>query len=77
MGLARYLYLLLLCQNCYILNWYFLLETTHDIVMLDHNVFCITQKRNSNIFFLNVTNVGTMYFVSEIINDYNYTEPMW
>ena len=44
----------LLCQNCYILNWYFLQETTHDIVMLDHNVFCITQKRKS-LVFLNVT----------------------
>ena len=29
---------------------YFLQETTHDIVILDHNVFCITQKRNSHMF---------------------------
>ena len=37
--------------------------------MLDHNAFCIAQKRNSHVF-LNVTaekNVGKMYFVSEII----------
>ena len=30
-------------------NWYFLQETTHDIVMLDHDVLCITQKRNSYV----------------------------
>ena len=43
-------YVLLLCQNCGILNWYFLQETTHDIVMLENNVFCIT-----SYVFLNVT----------------------
>ena len=52
MGLARYLYLLLFCQNYCILNWYFLKETTHDIVILDRNG--ITQKRNSYNVCLNV-----------------------
>ena len=41
-------------------------ETTHDIVMLDHNcVLYYTEKKLSYVF-LNV--VGKMYFVSEIIN---------
>ena len=47
-GLARYIYLHQLCQNYYIINWYFLQETTPDIVMLDHNVLCITQKKKTN-----------------------------
>ena len=32
--------------------WYFLQETTHDVVMLDHHVFCITQNINSHICLL-------------------------
>ena len=62
MGLARYLYILLLCQNYCILNWYFLQETTHDIVMLDHNVFCITYtEKKLSYVCLNVT-AEKMYF---------------
>ena len=41
---------------CSILNWYFLQESTHEIVMLDHNVFC--DKKLIFIIsyvFLNVT----------------------
>ena len=33
-----------------VLNCYFLPETTHDVVRLDHHVFCITQNRNSHMF---------------------------
>ena len=43
-GLARLVYLVLLCQNCYILNRYCLQETTHDNVMLDHNAFVLHRK---------------------------------
>ena len=54
MCFARCLYLLLLCQNCCILNWYFLQEITHDTVMLGRNVLFYTEKKISNVF-LNVT----------------------
>ena len=33
-----------------ILNWYFLQETTHNIVMLDQNVFVLDRKKNSHMF---------------------------
>ena len=35
--------------NC-VLNCYFLPEPTHDVVRLDHHVFCITQNRNTHMF---------------------------
>ena len=79
MWFARCLYLLLLCQNCGILNWYFLQETTRYCNVRPQCVLYYTEKKISYVF-LNVTaekNAGKMYFVSEIINDYNYTEPMW
>ena len=49
MGLTRYLYLLLLCQNYCILIWFFLQETTHDIEMLDQNVLYYTEKKLSYV----------------------------
>ena len=54
MWFASCLYLLILCQKCCILNWYFLQEITHDIVMLGRNVLFYTEKKISNVF-LNVT----------------------
>ena len=54
MCFTRCLYLLLLCLNCCILNWYFLQEVTHDIVMLVRKVLFYTEKKISYVF-LNVT----------------------
>ena len=58
---------------------YFYYVKTGILNSRPHCVLYYTGKKISYVF-LNVTaekNAGKMYFVSEIINDYNYTEPMW